>query len=88
MIKLKSLLREQAARKQVSTAGYTEMSGEETVESTSLAMGSSNKPIRGVNQQQNVNNAEQCNYVFNVVEEYNNNQAVSYPFWGVLSSYP
>lgn len=72
----------------MSTAGYTEMSGEETVESTSLAMRSSNKPIRGVNQQQNVNNAEQCNYVFNVVEEYNNNQAVSYPFWGLSSSYP
>lgn len=72
----------------MSTAGYTEMSGEETGESTSLAMRSSNKPIRGVNQQQNINNAEQCNYVFNVVEEYNNNQAVSYPFWGLLSSYP
>ncbi|KAJ0028279.1 hypothetical protein Pint_35827 [Pistacia integerrima] len=57
------------------------------VESTSLAMRNKNKPIGGVNQQQNLNNAEQCNYVFNVVEEYNN-PAVSSPFWGVLPSYP
>ncbi|KAJ0088548.1 hypothetical protein Patl1_32327 [Pistacia atlantica] len=87
VIKLKCMLTEQATRKQVSTAGYTEMSGEETVESTSLAMRNTNKPIGGVNQQQNLNNAEQCNYVFNVVEEYNN-PAVSSPFWGVLPSYP
>lgn len=85
-MKLKCMLREQATRKQVSTAGYAEVSGEETVESTSLAMRSSNKP-RGLNQHQNINNTEQCNYVFNGVEEYNN-PAASSPFWGVLSSYP
>lgn len=75
-MKLKAMLREQAARKQQVSTGYTEISGEETVESTSVAINGSHKhPIAD------------CNYLFNVVEEYN--PAVSPPaYWGAMPSYP
>ncbi|KAF5473628.1 hypothetical protein F2P56_010228 [Juglans regia] len=83
VMKLKAMLSEQAAgRKQVST-GYTEISGEETVESTSVAIniGSNIKPKpRGASQHQ----ISDCNYLFNV-EEYN---PVSPPYWATLPSYP
>lgn len=75
--KLKGILREQATRKQVSM-GYTEVSGEETVESTSITIRSSNKP-RGLSHQ-----IADCNYVY-TAEEYN---PVSPPYWGVLPPYP
>ncbi|GMI80940.1 homeobox 51, LATE MERISTEM IDENTITY1 [Hibiscus trionum] len=79
VMKLKGMLREQATRKQVSTV-YTEISGGETVESTSIR--SSNKPKIAGNQQHPM---AECNYLFNV-EEYN---PVSSPYWGVqLPSYP
>lgn len=77
-MKLKAILREQVARKQLST-GYTDISGEETVESTSVAINGSNKP-RGASHHQ----IADCNYLFNV-EEYN---PVSPPYWGGLPSYP
>ncbi|OMO83981.1 hypothetical protein COLO4_22284 [Corchorus olitorius] len=82
VMKLKGMLREQAPRNQVST-GYTEISGEETVESTSIR--SSNKPRIAANQHQPIG---ECNYLFNV-EEYNN-VPVSSPYWGgvQLPSYP
>lgn len=54
VMKLKAILREQATRKQVST-GHTEISGEETVESTPVAIRSSNGKLA------------ECNYV----DEYN-----------------
>ncbi|CAL9026602.1 unnamed protein product [Prunus brigantina] len=78
VMKLKTILRDEVARKQVST-GYTEISGEETVESTSVAIRSSKKG-GGTSQHQ----VQECNYLFNV-EEYN---PVSPPFWGALPSYP
>ncbi|KAK8486001.1 hypothetical protein V6N13_103621 [Hibiscus sabdariffa] len=81
VMKLKGMLREQAMRNQVSTV-YTEISGEETVESTSIR--SSNKPRIGGSQQHPI---AECNYLFNV-EEFN---PVSSPYWGVqvqLPSYP
>ncbi|KAL6273580.1 hypothetical protein ACE6H2_024272 [Prunus campanulata] len=78
VMKLKTILRNEVARKQVST-GYTEISGEETVESTSVPIRSSNKG-GGTSQHQ----VAECNYLFNV-EEYN---PVSPPFWGALPSYP
>ncbi|XP_039022039.1 putative homeobox-leucine zipper protein ATHB-51 [Hibiscus syriacus] len=79
VMKLKGMLREQATRNQVSTV-YTVISGEETVESTSIR--SSNEPRMAGNQQHPI---AECNYVFNV-EEYN---PVSSPYWGVqLPSYP
>ncbi|KAK8371302.1 hypothetical protein V6Z11_A01G234900 [Gossypium hirsutum] len=80
VIKLKGILREQVRRNQVSTV-YTEISGEETVESTSIR--SSNKPkIAGNNHHPH----PACNYLFNV-DEYN---PVSSPYWGTvqLPSYP
>lgn len=87
VIKLKSMLREQGGRnKQVST-GMTEVSGEETVESTSAAAaGNSNvKPSTSTSPRvgkQHQNNIADCNYLFNV-EEYNP-AAVSSPFWSVM----
>ncbi|KAE8721917.1 SRSF protein kinase 1-like [Hibiscus syriacus] len=79
VMKLKGMLTEQATRNQVST-GYTEISGEETVESTSIR--SSNKPRMAGNHQHQM---AECNYLFNL-EEYN---PVSSPYWGVqLPSYP
>ncbi|KAK9289483.1 hypothetical protein L1049_007638 [Liquidambar formosana] len=78
--KLKAMLTEQAVRNQVSTA-YTDISGEETVESTSGAIGSGSKPRGGSHQQ-----IPECNYHFNVDDDYN---PVSPPYWGVvLPSYP
>ncbi|GAB2272249.1 hypothetical protein Dimus_007069 [Dionaea muscipula] len=94
VLKLKAILMDQATlRKQVST-GYTEISGEETVESTSAAaMHSSSKGHGGSPQQQllqpppNVPPPETCHYIFNV-DEYN---TVSSPpnYWAAaLPSYP
>ncbi|GMY25079.1 putative homeobox-leucine zipper protein ATHB-51 [Fagus crenata] len=76
VMKLKAIL---VARKQVST-GYTEISGEETVESTSVAINGSNKP-RGTSHHHQI---ADCNYLFNV-EEYN---PVSPAYWAGLPSYP
>lgn len=87
-MKLKSMLRElQAARNQVSTV-YTDLSGEETVESTSVGAGCSSKPrpvaaaaaVAAANHY--TTPPEQCNYVFNT-EEYN---PMSPAFWGSLPS--
>ena len=75
--KLKGILREQAIRKQASM-GYTEVSGEETVESTSITIRSSGKRP-GLSHQM-----ADCNYQYNG-EEYN---PVPPPYWGVLPSYP
>lgn len=73
------ILKEEAAKKQVS-AGYTDISGEDTVESTSLvAIQSCNYMPRqpsmattsyNQNQNQNVGDDNQCNYVFNM-DDYN-----------------
>lgn len=79
VMKLKTILREEVARKQVSPV-YTEISGEETVESTSVAAIRSSNKRGGVNQ----NQIAEGNYLFNV-EEYN---PVSPPYWGALPSYP
>ncbi|XP_022743683.1 putative homeobox-leucine zipper protein ATHB-51 [Durio zibethinus] len=81
VMKLKGMLREQATTNQVSK-GYTEISGEETVESTSIR--SSNKQ-RVVAHHHHQHQIAECNHLFNV-EEYN---PVSSPYWGVqLPSYP
>lgn len=81
VMKLKAMLREHPTRKQVS-AGYTELSGEETEESTSVMIRSSDKS-QGTNSNQQHQIAE-CNYLFNV-EEYN---TVSPSYWGAPPSYP
>ncbi|KAF8403190.1 hypothetical protein HHK36_011288 [Tetracentron sinense] len=79
VMKLKAKLgEEQGAAKQVSTA-YTEVSAEETVESTSVVIRSSNK-IEGTS----YNQIGECNYLFNL-DEYN---PATSPYWGVLPSYP
>ena len=82
-MKLKGMLRDQGTWKQVSTGGYTEISGEETVESTAGAIRSSSKSLGTKHHQQHQNMAE-CNHILNV-EEYN---PVSPPYWGSLPSYP
>ncbi|GAB2300661.1 hypothetical protein Dimus_034695 [Dionaea muscipula] len=90
--KLKAMLMDQGTRKQIST-GYTEISGEETVESTSAGMHSSSKghggsphhhhqqpPPQGV-----AAAAAECHYLYNVVDEYD---TVSPSYWATLPSYP
>ncbi|XP_017976334.1 PREDICTED: putative homeobox-leucine zipper protein ATHB-51 isoform X2 [Theobroma cacao] len=79
VMKLKGMLREQATKNPGST-GYTDMSGEETVESTSIRC--SNKPRVVANHHHQI---AECNYPFNV-DEYN---PISSPYWAVqLPSYP
>ncbi|KDP29236.1 hypothetical protein JCGZ_16625 [Jatropha curcas] len=80
VMKLKAILREQATKNQVST-GYTEISGEETVESKSVAIWSSSGKPRGTSHQHQIS---ECNYTMNV-DEYN---PVSSPYWAVLPTYP
>ncbi|XP_025014801.1 putative homeobox-leucine zipper protein ATHB-51 isoform X2 [Ricinus communis] len=81
VMKLKAILRqEKATRNQVST-GYTEISGEETVESTSVAIRSSGGKPRGGSSHHQI---AECNYLLNV-DEYN---PVSSPYWAVIPSYP
>ncbi|KAK6140046.1 hypothetical protein DH2020_026181 [Rehmannia glutinosa] len=70
---------DQVAKKQVST-GYTDVSGEETVESTSIP--SSDKP-RGTN---NVNQIGDCNYVLNV-DDFSSVMMTPYN-WATLPSCP
>lgn len=70
-MKLRAVVREQACRTQAS-AGYTEISGEETVESTSEAIRRSNKQIAD------------GNYSF-TVDDYN---TVSLPYWAAVPHYP
>lgn len=76
-MKLRSMLREQATRKQVST-GYTEISCEETVESTSVGIRSTTKQAQA-QAQAHIGGGGEGNYLFNV-EEYNG--AVSSALWG------
>ncbi|XP_052173665.1 putative homeobox-leucine zipper protein ATHB-51 [Diospyros lotus] len=78
---LKTLLNDQAMKKQVSR-GQTEISGEETVESTSVENQGSGK-LGETSHQQNI--GDQGNYVFSV-DEYN---PAMPPYWGsFLPSYP
>ncbi|KAK6147126.1 hypothetical protein DH2020_018038 [Rehmannia glutinosa] len=79
VLALRTILKDQVAKKQVST-GYTEVSGEETVESTSIP--SSDKP-RGTN---NVNQIGDCNYVLNV-DDFSSVMMTPYN-WATLPSCP
>ncbi|KAL3327668.1 hypothetical protein AABB24_035371 [Solanum stoloniferum] len=94
VLALRAILKEQATKKQVNSTVYTEISGEETVESTSMP--SSNKTItRGItisNHQNNNNiinnnnNIAECSYVFNNVVDGLN--PVMPPYWATLPTYP
>ncbi|XP_049407758.1 putative homeobox-leucine zipper protein ATHB-51 [Solanum stenotomum] len=96
VLALRAILKEQATKKQVNSTVYTEISGEETVESTSMP--SSNKTItRGItisNHQNNNNiinnnnnnNIAECSYVFNNVVDGLN--PVMPTYWATLPTYP
>ncbi|GLT75069.1 hypothetical protein SLA2020_468200 [Shorea laevis] len=79
VMKLRAMLRDKqvTARNQAST-GYTEVSGEETVESTSIRSSDEKGGAAGRRHQ-----IAQCNYLFNV-DEYN--PISSPPCWGVQPS--
>lgn len=81
VLALRAILKEQIGKKPVST-GYTEISGEETVESTSIP--SSSKPRGGGGGGGNNQQIAECSYVFNV-DDYN---PVMPPYWAGLTSYP
>ncbi|KAI3447518.1 hypothetical protein Pfo_004183 [Paulownia fortunei] len=81
VLALRAILKEQVAKKQVST-GYTEISGEETVESTSIP--SSDKP--GPRTNNNLHQIAECNYPLNV-DDYNNTVMMP-PYWAALPSCP
>ncbi|KAL3358222.1 hypothetical protein AABB24_015391 [Solanum stoloniferum] len=97
VLALRAILKEQATKKQVNSTVYTEISGEETVESASMP--SSNKTItRGItisnhqnnnnimNNNNNNNNIAECSYVFNNVVDGLN--PVMPPYWATLPTYP
>ncbi|KAL3642647.1 hypothetical protein CASFOL_013462 [Castilleja foliolosa] len=79
VLALRTILKDQVAKKQVS-AGYTEISGEETVESTSIP--SSGKPPSN----DNVNQIAECSYVLNM-DDYNPVMMTPYN-WSTLPSCP
>ncbi|KAJ8532773.1 hypothetical protein K7X08_015662 [Anisodus acutangulus] len=89
VLTLRAILKEQATKKQLNSTVYTEISGEETVESTSMP--SSNKTItRAIttsNHQNNINNNNmaECSYIFNAVDGLN---PVMPPYWASLPTYP
>ncbi|OWM82482.1 hypothetical protein CDL15_Pgr002057 [Punica granatum] len=84
VLRLKAMIRDQAAtgsKKQVRGAGYTEVSGEETVESTStdIRRHYTNKSARG--SQQII--GDQSSYLLSALEEYNNSDSKveEYLYW-------
>ncbi|GAB2255039.1 hypothetical protein Droror1_Dr00008817 [Drosera rotundifolia] len=79
--KLRAMLMDQATRKPGST-GCTEITGEETVDSSSADMDSSSKGQH--HQPLPPNGAAQCRYLFNA-DEYD---TVSPNYWTALPSYP
>ncbi|KAK4730840.1 hypothetical protein R3W88_023828 [Solanum pinnatisectum] len=95
VLALRAILKEQATKKQVNSTVYTEISGEETVESTSMPS-SNNTITRGItisNHQNNNNiinnnnnNIAECSYVFNNVVDGLN--PVMPPYWATLPTYP
>ncbi|XP_009758049.1 putative homeobox-leucine zipper protein ATHB-51 [Nicotiana sylvestris] len=78
VLALRAILKEQATKKQVNSTVYTEISGEETVESTSMPSSNKTRGITTSNHQNN--NMAECSYVFNVnnVEGFN---PVMPPYW-------
>ncbi|WVY98227.1 hypothetical protein V8G54_030378 [Vigna mungo] len=84
VIKLKGMLREQASRTQVST-GYTEISGEETVESTSEALRCSKRRTLQQQQHHHHQNIGEGNCSF-TLEDYNTVPVL--PYWPGVPYYP
>lgn len=78
---MRAILKDQVAKKPVST-GYTDVSGEETVESTSIP--SSDKGRGG--ESSNIHQMGECNYVLNV-DDYSPMMMTPYN-WGALPSCP
>ena len=75
---LRAILKEQVAKKQVST-GYTDVSGEETVESTSIPSFEKQHPVvetEGMTAGSSLHQMAECNYM----EEYNNTVMIP-PYW-------
>ncbi|GMH23180.1 hypothetical protein Nepgr_025023 [Nepenthes gracilis] len=82
VVKLKAMLMDEATRKQGST-GHTEISGDETAESTSAAAMGCCMKGEGTSPQQQQGGAE-CHYLFNV-DEYS---TLSPPYWSAIPPYP
>ncbi|KAJ8899592.1 hypothetical protein K2173_018566 [Erythroxylum novogranatense] len=80
VMQLKVMLREQSTRNNQVSIGYTEVSGEETVESKSVAFRSSAKHRGGPNQYQTA----EANYLPNVDEC----SPLPSSYWAILPSYP
>ncbi|XP_059669434.1 putative homeobox-leucine zipper protein ATHB-51 [Cornus florida] len=80
VLALKAMLNEQA-KKQVSTC-YTEISGEETVESTAVVANRSSHKPQGTTSQHQITDS---NYVFSF-DDYS--PVMPPPYWGALPSYP
>lgn len=71
VLALRAILKDEVAKKQVST-GYTDISGEETVESTSIPSSDNQDPAAMTNLHQ----IAECNYPLNM-EEFN----MMPPYW-------
>ncbi|CAN4117187.1 unnamed protein product [Withania somnifera] len=99
VLALRAILKEQATKKLVNSTVYTEISGEETVESTSMPSSNmtitraittttsnhQNNNININNNNTNNNNKAECSYVFNVVDGLN---PVMPHYWASLPTYP
>lgn len=71
---LRAILKDEVAKKQVST-GYTDISGEETVESTSIPSSDNQDPAAAA-AMTNLHQIAECNYPLNM-EEFN----MMPPYW-------
>ncbi|XP_057785721.1 homeobox-leucine zipper protein ATHB-22-like isoform X1 [Salvia miltiorrhiza] len=79
VIALRAILKDQVAKKLVLSTGYTDISGEETVESTSIPS-SDNHPPAAAAPVAGLHQIEECNYTLNMAD-YNNTMAATPPYW-------
>ncbi|KAL0316152.1 UNVERIFIED_CONTAM: putative homeobox-leucine zipper protein ATHB-51 [Sesamum radiatum] len=78
---LRAILKEQLAKKQVLSTGYTDISGEETVESTSIPTSNDPSPPTTTNSLHQINVDHQCNNNYGLnVDDYNN-PVMMPPYW-------
>lgn len=79
VLALRAILKDEVAKKQVST-GYTDISGEETVESTSIPS-SENQDPAAMTASTNLHQIAECNYPVLNMEEFNNAVMMAPPYW-------
>ncbi|XP_011101501.1 putative homeobox-leucine zipper protein ATHB-51 isoform X1 [Sesamum indicum] len=83
---LRAILKEHLAKKQVLSTGYTDISGEETVESTSIPTSNDPSPPTTTNSLHQINADHQCNNNYGLnVDDYNN-PVMMPPYWAAAAA--